>query len=51
MELQNDRITSKIFTIAFVVSIFILFFISSLSYRQNKSLRETEQLNFPGKLN
>ena len=44
MELQNNRITSKIFTIAFVVAIFILFFISSLSYRQTVALRETEQL-------
>lgn len=43
MELQNNRITSKIFTIAFVIALFVLFFISSLSYRQNQSLRESEK--------
>jgi hypothetical protein len=44
MILQNSRAASKIFTVSFVVAVFVLFFISSLSYRQLKSLTETEQL-------
>lgn len=44
MILQNSKAASKIFPVSFVVAVFVLFFISSLSYRQLKSLTETEQL-------
>jgi len=44
MELQNSRTTSKIFTISFVVAVFLLFVISSLSFKQVRSLNKTEQL-------
>ncbi len=44
MKLQDSRTTSTLFTISFIVAVFILFFISNLSYQQVKSLSEKEQL-------
>lgn len=43
MKLQISRTVSNIFTILFVVAIFLLFFISSLSYKQIISLNDAEQ--------
>lgn len=44
MLLQNSKIKSKLLTLLFAAAVFILFIISSVSFRQVKSLRETEQL-------
>ena len=43
MELQNSRTASNIFNISFVIAVFMLLFISSLTYRQIVSLNESEQ--------
>lgn len=44
MLLQNSKIKSKLFTLLFAAAVFILLVISSVSFKQVQSLRETEQL-------
>ncbi len=44
MSLQNSKITTKFFTLLFATAVFVLLVISTISFRQVQSLKDTEQL-------